>query len=225
MRILLIEDQADLARHVRRALERSDHEVTVAGDGPSGLEAALARSYDLVLLDLNLPGFDGLEVMRRMAPIDARPRVLMLTSRSEVGDRVTGLRAGADDYLTKPFSMEELLARVEALGRRVLPGVDSNMLSSGPLVLDIVRRRLVRNGQPIDLSAREFELLQILMREPGRIFSRGELFERIWGRAHTYETKTVEIFVMRLRRKLDMPGQPSVIETVRGIGYKLSPGQ
>ncbi len=221
MRILLVEDQADLARHVKRALERSDHEVTLAVDGPSGVAAATGRHFDLVVLDLNLPGFDGLEVMRRIAPIDARPRVLMLTSRSEIGDRVTGLKSGADDYLTKPFAMEELLARVEALGRRVLPGVDSKVLTTGNLSLDIVRRRLVRDGQSVELSPREFELLQILMREPGRIFSRGELFERIWARSHAYETKTVEIFIMRLRKKIDQPGQASLIETVRGIGYKL----
>lgn len=221
MRILLIEDQLDLARHVRRVLERADHEVVLKSDGPSGVKAALERHFDLILLDLNLPGFDGLEVMRTIAPVDARPRVLMLTSRAEVDDRVTGLKAGADDYLTKPFSMEELLARVEALGRRVLPGVDSNVLSTGGLTLDIVRRRLVRDGQPVELSPREFELFQIMMREPGRIFSRGELFERIWGRSHAYETKTVEIFIMRLRKKLDSPGKPSIIATVRGVGYKL----
>ncbi len=222
MRILIIEDQQDLARHIRRALERCEHEVLVASDGPSGVDAAKARRYDLVVLDLNLPGFDGFEVVRRMSPMDARPRLLMLTSRSEVGDRVAGLRAGADDYLTKPFAMVELVARVEALGRRVLPGIDSNVLEYGDIVLDVVRRRLSRHGERIELSAREFELLQILMREPGRIFSRGELIERIWGRTHAYESKTVEIFIMRLRRKLDLPDQVSVIQTVRGIGYCLS---
>jgi DNA-binding response OmpR family regulator len=222
MRVLLVEDQADLARHVRRALERSDHEVTLARDGPEAVKATANQRFDLIILDLNLPGFDGLEVMRRMAPMDARPRVLMLTSRSEVGDRVTGLKAGADDYLTKPFAMEELVARVEALGRRVLPGIDSKVLTAGGLSLDIVRRRLIRDGQPLDLSPREFELLQILMREPGRIFSRGELFERIWARSHAYESKTVEIFIMRLRRKLDVEGRPSVIQTVRGIGYTFN---
>ena len=222
MRVLLVEDQADLARHVRRALERFDHEVTLATDGPDGVEAVMDQRFDLIVLDLNLPGFDGLEVMRRIAPMDARPRVLMLTSRSEVSDRVKGLKAGADDYLTKPFAMEELVARVEALGRRVLPGTDSKVLSVGELSLDIVRRRLLRDGQAVDLSPREFELLQILMREPGRIFSRGELFERIWARSHAYESKTVEIFIMRLRRKLDRDGHPSVIQTVRGLGYGLN---
>lgn len=221
MRILVIEDQSDLARHVRRALERSDHAVEVVADGPAGVAAVHHRRFDLIVLDLNLPGFDGLEVVRRMSPMDARPRVLMLTSRSEVGDRVAGLRAGADDYLTKPFAMEELLARVEALGRRVLPGTDDNVLEAGDLVLDVLRRRVTRQGARVELSPREFELLQILMREPGRIFSRGELFERIWARPHAYDSKTVEIFIMRLRKKLDAPGEPSAIATVRGIGYKL----
>ncbi len=223
MRILVIEDQADLVRHLRRALERADHDVVIAGDGPAGVSAIHESRYDLVILDLNLPGFDGMEVIRRMSPVDARPRVLMLTSRSEVGDRVAGLRAGADDYLTKPFAMEELVARVEALGRRVLPGVDDNVLEVGGMVMDVLRRRLLWRGESIELSPREFELLQILMREPGRVFSRGELIERVWARAHAYESKTVEIFIVRLRRKLDRPGQDSVIQTVRGVGYMLDP--
>ena len=222
MRILIIEDQIDLARHVRRALARADHDVMLAADGAAGLAAVRDQCFDLVILDLNLPGLDGMEVIHKMSPRDARPRVLMLTSRSEIGDRVAGLKAGADDYLTKPFAMEELLARVEALGRRVLPGVDDSVLKVGGMVLDVLRRRLLWQGEQIDLSPREFELLQILMREPGRIFSRGELIERIWARVHAYESKTVEIFIMRLRRKLDLPTRPSPIQTVRGIGYRLA---
>jgi DNA-binding response OmpR family regulator len=221
MRVLLVEDQADLARHIRRAMERVGHEIRVAQDGPGAVKAAASQSFDLILLDLNLPGFDGFEVMRRIGTAHVRPRVLMLTSRGEVSDRVKGLKAGADDYLTKPFAMEELLARIEAMGRRVLPGIDGNLLSSGPLRLDVLRRRMLQNGYPVDLSPREFELLQVLMREPGRTFSRGELFERVWGRAHLYESKTVEIFITRLRKKIDLPGMDSFIETVRGVGYKL----
>lgn len=223
MRILVIEDQTDLARHVRRALERADHAVALASNGPDGLTLAQQRHFDLIVLDLNLPGMDGFEVMRRISPMDARPRVLMLTSRSEVRDRVAGLNAGADDYLTKPFAMQELLARVEALGRRVLPGTDDHILETNGFALDVLRRRLLRDGQSVEFSPREFELLQILMREPGRVFSRGELFERIWARSHTYGTKAVEIFIMRLRKKLDKPGADSVIETVRGIGYRFAP--
>ena len=221
MRVLLVEDQADLVRHIRRAMKRVGHEVWIEGDGPGAVKASAEHPFDLIVLDLNLPGFDGLEVMRRLGPLDARPRVLMLTSRAEVGDRVNGFKAGAGDYLTKPFAMEELLARVEALGRRVLSGIDSNLLCTGPLRLDVLRRRLFQNGHPVDLSPREFELLLVLMREPGRTFSRGELFERVWGRAHLYESKTVEIFITRLRRKIDLPERASFIETVRGIGYKL----
>lgn len=221
MRILVIEDQADLARHVCRALERATHVVEWAGNGTDGLKAVQNQSFDLIVLDLNLPGMDGFEVMQRMTPMDARPRILMLTSRSEISDRVAGLNAGADDYLTKPFAMQELLARVEALGRRLLQGSDSHVLESDGWVLDVLRRRVVRKGQSIELSPREFELLQILMREPGRIFSRGELFERIWSRSHSYGTKAVEIFIMRLRKKIDLPGQDSVLETVRGIGYRF----
>ncbi|EDY84523.1 response regulator receiver domain protein [Verrucomicrobiia bacterium DG1235] len=222
MRILIVEDQADILRHVKRALERADHEVSVAIDGPEAVEVVRERRFDLIVLDLSLPGFDGMEVMKRISPMDARPRVLMLTARGEIDDRVKGLNAGADDYLTKPFDMKELLARVEALGRRVLPGVDDNILEAGDVVLDVIHRVATRNGDRIELSPREFSLLQVLIREPGRTFSRGELFERIWGREQTYEAKTVEIFVMRLRKKLDVPGKPSAIETVRGIGYKLA---
>lgn len=221
MRILVVEDQADLSRHIKRALERADHEVAVASDGFQAVDFVRERRFDLVVLDVNLPGIDGFEVLQRMSPADARPRVIMVTARSEVGDRVAGLRAGADDYLTKPFAMEELLARIEALGRRVLPGTDDNTLEAADLVLDVLRRRVIRGGERIDLSPREFELLQVLMREPGRVFSRGELFERVWARQHEYDAKTVEIFVVRLRKKLDRAGEPSVIETVRGVGYKV----
>lgn len=225
MRILIVEDQSDILRHVKRALEREDHEVTIAEDGPSAVERVMERRFDLIVLDLNLPGFDGMEVMKRISPMDARPRVLMLTARGEINDRVSGLNSGADDYLTKPFDMKELIARVEALGRRVLPGVDDNILEANDLVLDVLNRKASRRGERVDLSPREFSLLQVLMREPGRAFSRGELFERIWGREQTYEAKTVEIFIMRLRKKLDIEGLPSAIETVRGVGYKVRAGE
>lgn len=222
MRILVIEDQADLARHVRRALTRADHQVSVAPDGPSGVEVALRQRFDLLVLDINLPGFDGYEVMRRLGNHEMRPRVLMLTCRSEIADRVAGLTAGADDYLTKPFAMEELVARVNVIGRRVVLGQEHRLVETGPLTLDVVRRVLLRDGKTIELSPREFELLEILMREPGRTFSRSELVERIWARPHAYQSKTLEILILRLRRKLDTPGDASHIETVRGFGYAFN---
>ncbi len=221
MRILIVEDQLDLARHVERALKRSDHEVTVANDGPSAVETALQQRFDLIVLDVNLPGFDGFEALRQLREKSVPTRVLMLTARSEVQDRVQGLKAGADDYLTKPFAMEELLARIEALGRRGGADQKQTTLEHGDLVMDSERRKLSRAGQQIDLSPREFEVLQILMKEPGRTFSRDEMCERIWEREHEYDTRTVEIFIMRLRKKLDTKGETSHIVTVRGVGYCL----
>ena len=222
MRLLLVEDQADLARQVERALKQANHEVEIARDGPGAVAAALEGLHDLILLDVNLPGFDGFEVLKRIRQSSIPSRILMLTARGEVGDRVAGLKAGADDYLTKPFAMEELLARIEALGRRA-GGVElSQVLKTGDLIMDLEHRRVTRAGERMDLSPREFEILQIFMKEPGRTFSRDESSERMWEREHEYDTRTVEIFIMRLRKKLDRDGNPSVISTIRGVGYTLN---
>jgi DNA-binding response OmpR family regulator len=181
MRILIVEDELNLARHLRRVLVRSGHEVSTGASGPEAVGIASATRFDLIVLDLGLPGFDGFEVLRRLGPPSARPRVLMLTSRGEVPDRVEGLRAGADDFLVKPFAMEEVLARVDALGRRaVLAEVQDGGGIPG-VVLDVVHRRVLIDGQPVELSPRECELLQIFLSEPKRVFSRSELFERIWS--------------------------------------------
>ena len=150
-------------------------------------------------------------------------RVLMLTARAEIGDRVAGLRAGADDYLGKPFALEELLARVEALGRRGTGVEVSDTLSVRDVRMDVRQRRLWRGGAEVFVSPREFEVLQVFMQEPGRTFSRDEICDRIWHREHEYDTRTVEIFIMRLRKKLDRPGAESVIGTVRGVGYVMQP--
>ena len=221
MRILLVEDQADLARQVERSLVQANHEVETAGDGPGAVEAAVSGLFDLVLLDVNLPGFDGFEVLKKIRKASVPSRVLMLTARGEVGDRVAGLKAGADDYLTKPFAMEELLARIDALGRRGGEVESSRILKAGDLTMDVERRRVTRAGERVDLSLREFEVLHVFMKEPGRTFSRDEICERIWEREHEYDTRTVEIFVMRLRKKLDRKDTPSVIATIRGMGYAL----
>lgn len=223
MRILLVEDNAQLATQVVRALGREDHEVTHVADGPSAVESATSEAYDLIVLDVNLPGFDGFEVLKRIRATGLPRRVLMLTARSEIGDRVAGLRAGADDYLTKPFALDELLARVHALGRRAPDQSDGSRISIGDLQIDVVNRRVTRAGERVELSPREFELLLIFAREPGRTFSRDEICERIWDRQHEYDTRTVEIFILRLRRKIDRPGTESVIATVRGSGYVIHP--
>jgi len=223
MEILLVEDEPQLARQVARSLERADHSVTLAGDGPKAVEKVGQQHFDIAVLDVNLPGFDGFEVLKRIRAAGLPLRVIMLTARSEVGDRVAGLKAGADDYLTKPFALEELLARIDALGRRGGGTETGTLLHVGDISMDIAKHRITRAGERVELSPREFEGLQIFMQEPGRTFTRDEICERIWEREHEYDTRTVEIFIMRLRKKLDRPGSDSVIGTVRGVGYFMRP--
>jgi DNA-binding response OmpR family regulator len=221
VRILAIEDEPRLARHISAALMRNGHEPTIRYDGVEGLEAALLDSPDLIVLDLNLPRLDGFSVLARLREAKSSARVLILTARGQVGDRVKGLKAGADDYLPKPFSMDELIARVEALGRRGATPTAADVLKVADLQMDILHRRVTRAGKLIVLSAREFDLLQVLMQEPGRVFSRTELCERIWQRNYEYDTRTVEIFVTRLRKKVDVPFSVPLIHTIRFVGYSI----
>lgn len=221
MRILVIEDEPQLARHVSRALNRHGHETTVAHDGTEGLKAALEQRTDLIVLDLNLPGLDGLSILARLREARCPARVIILTARGDLEHRIKGLKAGADDYLAKPFSMDELTARVEALGRRAAAPTAQTLLEVGNLKLDLQTRRVVRGTTPIALSPREFELLQVLMQEPGRVFSRTELCERVWQRDHEYDTRTVEIFIARLRKKVDADLADPLIQTIRSVGYTI----
>jgi len=221
MRILVIEDERQLAGHITRALTRRGHCVTAQHDGLEGLRAALDDPPDLMLLDLNLPGLDGLSLLGRLRDAKCEARVLILTARGEVEQRIKGLRAGADDYLAKPFAMEELFARIEALGRRGATSTPADMLKVADLQLDVRHRRVARAGRPIALSPREFDVLQVLMQEPGRPFSRTELCERVWQRDHEYDTRTVEIFITRLRKKVDSQFATPLIHTLRGVGYAI----
>ncbi len=221
MRILVIEDERQLAGHITRALARRGHCPVARHDGAEGLQVALSDPPDLVVLDLNLPGLDGMSVLTRLRAARCGARVLVLTARGEVEHRVKGLQAGADDYLAKPFSMDELIARVEALGRRGTTSDSPDLLKVADLHVDIQHRRVVRAGRPISLSPREFDVLQVLMQEPGRPFSRTELCERVWQRDHEYDTRTVEIFITRLRKKIDSSFSPPLIHTLRGIGYAI----
>ncbi len=221
MRILVIEDEPQLAGHITRALVRRGHSATAQHDGAVGLRVALEQPHDLVVLDLNLPSLDGLGVLAQLRKSGNPARVLILTSKSEVEHRVKGLQAGADDYLAKPFAMEELIARVEALGRRTAaPSVD-DLLNVADLHLDVRHRRVTRAGKSIALSPREFDVLQVLMQEPGRAFSRTELCERVWQRDHEYDTRTVEIFITRLRKKVDTGFGAPLIHTLRAVGYTI----
>jgi len=223
MRILVIEDEPQLCRHVTAALRRSGHSTSVHHDGPGGLREALEHPPDLIVLDLSLPGLDGLSVLARLRAATCPARVLVLTARGEVEDRVRGLKAGADDYLVKPFSMEELIARIEALGRRAASSTAADVLAVADLHMDVQHRRVTRAGAHIALSPREFDLLQVLMQEPGRVFSRTELCERVWQREHEYDTRTVEIFITRLRKKVDASFATPLIHTVRAVGYEIRP--
>lgn len=223
MRVLVIEDEPRLARHITRALIRHHHEPSARYDGAEGLSAALLDLPDLVVLDLNLPVMDGLSVLARLREAQSPSRVLILTVRSQVEDRVKGLKAGGDDYLAKPFSMDELIARIEALGRRGATPNAADLLKVADLHLDVQHRHVMRGSKSISLSPREFDVLQTLMQEPGRIFSRTELCERIWHRQHEYDTRTVEIFIMRLRKKVDCGFATPLIHTFRSVGYTVRP--
>ncbi|HSU85637.1 MAG TPA: response regulator transcription factor [Chthoniobacterales bacterium] len=221
MRVLVIEDDHRLARQIIAELRRSQHEPTVRNDGAEGLQAALVDPPDLVVLDLSLPGLDGLSVLARLREAHSTARILILTALGGVADRVKGLKAGADDYLAKPFSMNELMARVEALGRRAATPTAEALLKVRDLQLDVQHRHVTRAAKVIALSPREFDVLQVLMQEPGRVFSRTELCERIWQREHEYDTRTVEIFIARLRKKIDLGFDPPLIHTLRYVGYTI----
>jgi len=217
MHILVVEDEVRLARHISRALINAGHDAVVLHDGESALKAAGETRFNLIVLDIMLPGIDGFEFLRRLRKAHIDSRVLVLTARGELDDRVTGLALGADDYLAKPFAMQELVARISALGRRYSEKPPLK-LQVGDLVLDLTNNELHRGNRRIELSIRELTLLRVLMREPGRVFTRTELCEKVWEREHEYDMKLVEVFISRLRRKID---SPPLIHTVRHLGYTI----
>ncbi len=217
MHILVVEDDVPLTRQIAAALIQAGHDPVVIHDGEAALHAAAEAAFDLLVLDIGVPRMDGFELLRRLRSLHVKSRVLMLTVRGETGDRVTGLQLGADDYLGKPFSMPELVARINALGRRY-PEEPVVTLRVGDLSLDLVDHQVHRGTHRIELSARELMLLKVLMREPGRAFSRTELCQRVWEHEHEYDTKLVEVFIGRLRKKL---GEPALIQTVRHVGYTI----
>jgi DNA-binding response OmpR family regulator len=217
MRILIVEDEARLARHISSALIEAGHDPAIVQDGETAIGCVQESPFDLILLDVMLPGMDGFEVLQRLRETGMRARVLMLTARGELNDRVTGLQMGADDYLSKPFAMQELVARVRALGRRYTEKPKLT-LRAADLTLRLTDQQVQRGGGAIELSSRELTLLKVLMREPGRVFTRTELCERVWKRKHDYDTNLVEVFIGRLRKKL---GNPPLVHTVRHVGYTL----
>ena len=217
MHILVVDDDVRLARQISSAVTEAGHDPVVIHNGEEALDAAAENSFDLIVLDVGLPRMDGFEVLRRLRARHVASRVLVLTARGEVKDRVTGLQLGADDYLPKPFVMQELVARVRALGRRYAQE-PAFSLRVGNLTFDLANHEVFRGSDRIDLSTRELMLLKVLMREPGRVFTRTELCERVWEHEHEYDTKLVEVFIGRLRKKI---GDPPLIHTVRHVGYTI----
>lgn len=220
MRILVVEDELKMAALLRRGLAEEGYAVDVAGTGDDGLWMAQAAEYDAIVLDLMLPGLDGVSVCRRWRENGVWAPVLMLTARDGIDDRVAGLDAGADDYLRKPFSFAELLARLRALARRGVPERPI-LLEVADLRLDPVSRQVWRADTEIGLSAREFALLETFMRRPGHVLSRLQLLEHAWDYAYETRSNVVDVYVRYLREKIDRPFGRSSLETVRGAGYRL----
>ena len=222
MRVLLVEDEAKLAEYVRKGLSENGFVVDVAKDGIDGKHLALHGEYDLVVLDVMLPGIDGFGVLKALRESRNTP-VLMLTARDSVEDRVKGLQDGADDYLVKPFAFSELLARLQALGRRSVRATadEVNVLRLGPLELDLIKRKATRDGKRLDLTSKEFILLTLFLRRKGQVLSRTVLAEQVWDMNFDGDTNAVEVAIRRLRAKLDEPFEHKMLRTVRGMGYAL----
>ena len=221
--ILLVEDEQPLVEVIRYNLEREGYRTAVANDGEEALLLMEEEPPDLVILDWMLPKLSGIEVCRqiRQQKHSRRLPVIMLTARGEESDRVRGLNAGADDYVTKPFSPKELNARVRAILRRTRPADADERLSYGDIVMDLAAHRVAREGRPVRLGPTEFRLLKVLMEHPGRVFSRERLLDAVWGRDVYVEPRTVDVHILRLRKALNAGGRADVIRTVRGVGYAL----
>jgi len=218
-RILIVEDEAPIADFVRRGLLLEDYAVEVAYDGYEGLERALNNSPNLIILDIMLPGIDGLEVCRQVRRQSDVP-IIMLTAKDAVPDRVAGLEAGADDYLVKPFAFDELVARIRALLRRHRPTTSEELRFAG-LRLNPATREVYRDDRSIDLTAKEYDLLELFMRHPRQVLTRDTIYDQVWGYDFGGESNIIDVYIRYLRSKLEAEGEPRLIQTVRGVGYAL----
>ncbi len=222
MRVLVVDDDPGVRESLRRSLAFNGYEVDLAADGQRGLAAIAMGKPDVVVLDVMMPGLDGLEVCRRLRAAGDDIPVLMLTAREAISDRVAGLDAGADDYLVKPFALEELLARLRALVRRSLPGLDGGArLKFSDLSLDLGTREVWRGERPLQLTRTEFNLLELFLRHPRQVLERAQILEDVWGYDFPTTANSLEVYVGYLRRKLEAEGEPRLIHTVRGVGYSL----
>ncbi len=220
MKVLVVEDDPAVRSSLERSLAFEGYEVVTAADGEAGLQAVDLHAPDVVVLDLGLPRVDGLEVCRRLRAAGSTVPVLVLTARESTGDRVRGLDAGADDYLPKPFALEELLARIRALGRRaVISSADQRVLVVGDLRMDTGSREVTRDGSPVPLTRKEFDLLELFMLHPRQVLTRARLLAEVWGQDFDPGSNTLEVYVGYLRRKTEQHGRPRLLYTVRGVGY------
>lgn len=224
MRVLVIEDDREIAHFVQRGLKESGHSAEIASDGEAGLDAARAGGFDILIVDRMLPRRDGLSIIRSLRDEGVRVPVLILSALGEVDDRVKGLKAGGDDYLTKPFALSELLARIEALARRLSPEESSTRYTVGDLMLDRLTHKVTRGGESIVLQPREFRLLEYLMRNAGQVVTRTMLLENVWDYHFDPQTNVIDVHVSRLRSKIDKSFATPLLHTVRGAGYMIRDG-
>lgn len=221
MKVLVVEDDRRIASFLERGLAAEGYQVSVENDGRDGLERARQDDFELIILDRMLPYVDGLEITRLLREERRPAMILMLTAKDSLADKIEGLKGGADDYLTKPFAFDELLARLVALRRRRSEIDHESQLSIGSLTLDPQSRRVTRGGEPINLTVREFDLLRYLMSNPDKVVSRQRLLNSVWEYGYDPGTKIVDVYVRYLRAKIDTEGTPSLIQTVRGVGYMM----
>ncbi len=223
MKILVVEDEKKIASFVRKGLEAQGFVVDVSHHGDEGFTLATTQPYDAVVLDIMLPGKDGLSILRNLRERKIPLPVILLTARGELNERLEGLNLGADDYLTKPFHIEELIARLHAVTRRA-GGSSQSILTVADLSLNLLTREVRRGAQPIELTTREFSLLEHLMRAPGRVLTRVEICERVWEYNFDPGTNLVDVYIQRIRKKVDGDFPEKLIETIRGVGYRMRPG-
>jgi two-component system OmpR family response regulator len=223
MRILVVEDDSKIASFVVKGLRQHGFAVDHADDGDEGLSLIRTVTYDAAILDIMLPGLDGLSLLRQARQEHIFTPILILSAKVSVDDRITGLQAGGDDYMTKPFAFSELLARVQALIRRATHTVEPAKLSAGDIMMDLISREVTRAGQKIELQGREFALLELLLRDPGKVVTKTMILEHVWDYSLDPQTNVVDVLVHRLRAKVDKDFPLKIIQTIRGVGYVLKP--
>lgn len=221
VKVLIAEDESKIASFLRKGLEAQGFVVDVSRNGDEAYELARSKPYDALILDIMLPGRDGLSILRNLRERRIALPVILVTARSELNERLEGLNLGADDYITKPFHIEELIARLHAVVRRA-SGTQQSILSVDDLSMDLLRRKVSRGNRSVELTTREFSLLEHLMRSPGRVLTRAEICERVWNYNFDPGTNLVDVYVQRLRKKVDGESSRKLIETIRGVGYRIN---